>query len=243
LSRPDLSAREAVAIIVNQAGNSLRDTKAFSVTIAGAADVNGRLNIAVGGWDIRFLTSQPDQYIYARLFANGSVSYTRESMWDVPPPAFALDGEWIDSTLAAEIIKEEPLPPTMGEAYSLFLSLRFVTDIGLTWQVRRIYTEPANSLHVTQSFGVNASSSDIAAETIEMKKAGVLSESRHRNRIDDGEWVDNLGRWRCERSMPSSHIRRDRSQPPFRACPRRRPGAESRGRQQRVAMSRWEDGK
>jgi hypothetical protein len=162
------------------------------VAIAGAADVNGRLDIAVGGWDIRFLSSQPDQYIYARLFANGNLSFTQESMWDVPPPAFALEGEWIDSTLAADIIRNESLPPTMGEHYSLFLSLRFVPEIGMFWEVRRIYTEPENSLHVTQSFGINASNGDIAAETVEMKKAGVLVESRYRHRLHDGDWIDKL---------------------------------------------------
>src|ERR1700733_2726107 len=96
LARRDVSAREAVGIISDYAGNRIRQTKAFSVAIAGAADVNGRLSIAVGAWDVRFLTSQLDQYIYARLFANGNLSFTLESMWDVPPPGFALDSEWID---------------------------------------------------------------------------------------------------------------------------------------------------
>lgn len=192
LSRPDLSAREAVAIITDHAGNRIRQTNAFSVAIAGAADVTGRLNIAVGGWDVRFLTSPSDQYIYARLFANGNLSFTRESMWDVPPPAFALNGEWIDSTLVADIIKNEPVPPTMGEPFSLFLGLRIVTVIGLVWEVRRIYTESVNSLHVTQSFGINASNTDIAAETVEVKKAGILVESRYRNRLSDREWINKL---------------------------------------------------
>jgi hypothetical protein len=192
LSRPDVSAREAVCIISDHAGNRIRQMKAFSVAIAGAADVNGRLSIAVGAWDVRFLTSQLDQYIYARLFANGNLSFTLESMWDVPPPGFALDSKWIDSTLAADVIKNEPLPATMGERYSLFLSLRFVADIGLFWEVSRIYTEPANNLYVTQSFGINASNSVIAAETVEVKKAGILVESRYRHRLDDGEWIDKL---------------------------------------------------
>jgi hypothetical protein len=192
LSRPDVSAREAVSIISERAEDSIRQAKAFSVTIAGAADVNGRLNIAIGGWDVRFLTPHPDQYIYARLFANGNLSFTLESMWDVRPRGFALDCEWIDSTLAADVIKHEPLPPMMGERYSLFLSLRFVIDIGLFWEVRRIYTEPVNSLHITQSFAINASNSDITAESVEMKKAGVRVESRCRGRLDDREWIDKL---------------------------------------------------
>ena len=190
LARRDVSAREAVGIISDHAGNRFRQTKAFSVAIAGAADVYGR--IAVGGWDVRFLTSQPDQYIYARLFANGNLSFTLESMWHVPPPGFVLDSDWVDSTLAADVIKNEPLPPTMAERYSLFLSLRFVADIGLFWEVGRIYTEPANNLYVTQSFGINASNSVIAAETVEVKKAGILVESRYRHRLDEGEWIDKL---------------------------------------------------
>jgi hypothetical protein len=67
LSRPDVSAREAVGVIADHVGNRIDLTIAFSVTIAGAADINGRLNVAVGGWDVRFLTAQPDQYIYAWL--------------------------------------------------------------------------------------------------------------------------------------------------------------------------------
>jgi hypothetical protein len=54
LSRADVSAREAVAIIADHAGNTIDLKKALSVTIAGAADVNGRLNIANGAWDVRF---------------------------------------------------------------------------------------------------------------------------------------------------------------------------------------------
>jgi hypothetical protein len=192
LSRPDVSAREAVSIISEHAEDSIRQAKAFSVTIAGAADVNGRLNIAVGGWDVRFLTPHPDQYIYARLFANGNLSFTLESMWDVPAPVFALDGDWIDSTLAADILREEPLPPAMVERYSLFLSLRVVAAVGLFWEVRRIYTEPANNIYLTQSLGIDASNGVVAAETVEMKKAGVLVESRYRDRLNAREWVNKL---------------------------------------------------
>jgi hypothetical protein len=192
LSRPDVSAREAAGIIADHAGTGIDPTKAFSVTIAGAADINGRLNIAVGGWDIRFLTAQPDQYIYARLSANGNLNFTRESMSDVPAPVFALEGDWIDSTVAADIIRQEPLPPAMVEGYSLFLSLRVVTAVGLFWEVRRIYTEPANNIYLAQSLAINASNGVIAAETVEMKKAGVLVESRYRDRLNAREWVNKL---------------------------------------------------
>ena len=192
MSRPDVSAREAVGVIADHVGNRIDLTIAFSVTIAGAADINGRLNIAVGGWDVRFLTAQPDQYIFARLSANGNLSFTLESMWDVPAPVFALDGDWIDSTLAADILREEPLPPAMVERYSLFLSLRVVAAVGLFWEVRRIYTEPANNIYLTQSLGIDASNGVVAAETVEMKKAGVLVESRYRDRLNAREWVNKL---------------------------------------------------
>jgi hypothetical protein len=192
LSRPDVSAREAVGIIADHADNRIDPTKAISVTIAGASDINGRLNISVGGWDVRCLTAQPDQYIYARLSANGNLSFTLESMWDVPAPVFALDGDWIDSTLAADILRKEPLPPAMVERYSLFLSLRVVAAVGLFWEVRRIYTEPANNIYLTQSLGIDASNGVVAAETVEMKKAGVLVESRYRDRLNAREWVNKL---------------------------------------------------
>jgi hypothetical protein len=193
LSRPDVSAQEAVAIISDHAGDKIRQMKAFSVAIAGAADVKGRLNVANGAWDVRFLTSLPSQYVYARLFAGGNLSFTLESMRGVSPSGFELDGDWIDSTLAADSVKNESLPSAMGDRYSLFLSLQFVVDLGMVWEVRRTYSEPANRVLVTQSFAVNAANSDVAVEALEIKKAGVLVESRYRNRLDKGEWIDKLG--------------------------------------------------
>jgi hypothetical protein len=63
----------------------------------------------------------------------------------------------------------------------------------MVWEVRRTYSEPANRVLVTQSFAVNAANSDVAVEALEIKKAGVLVESRYRNRLDKGEWIDKLG--------------------------------------------------
>lgn len=188
LARPDLSAKEAVAFITAHAGDAIRRLQAFSVTIAGAADAGGRL--ATGAWDVCFLTLEPDQFIHARLFENGTLSFALQSMRDRPPPAFDLEGDWIDSTLAARAIENEPLPPSMGEHHSLFLSLRSVTDSGLFWEVRRIYGEPAKGLQVTQSFGIDASSGDIAVEAIEIQEAGVVVESRYRRPLEGGKWID-----------------------------------------------------
>jgi hypothetical protein len=140
------------------------------------------------------LASQPGQYICARLFSGGNLSYTAESMYSPPPPPFALHGEWIDSSLAADNIMKQPLPTMMGECSVLFLDLRFVADVGMFWEVRRSFSEAASSLRVTQSFLINASNNDVAAETVSITRAGVLVESRYRNRLDDSEWIDKLAR-------------------------------------------------
>jgi hypothetical protein len=53
LVRPDLSAREAVPLIVEHATPSIRSLPAFSVSIAGPADLQGRLHPQAGMWDVR----------------------------------------------------------------------------------------------------------------------------------------------------------------------------------------------
>jgi hypothetical protein len=75
LVRPDLSAREAVAFIVEHATPSIRSLPAFSVSIAGAADLHGRLHPQAGMWDVRFVAPEPGNYIYGRLAASGFLSF------------------------------------------------------------------------------------------------------------------------------------------------------------------------
>jgi hypothetical protein len=192
LVRPDLSAREAVVLILEHATPSIRCLPAFSVSIAGAADVLGRLVPAIGGWDVRFQVGDI-QYVTAALYSNGNLVYRLEEMLVLPPPAFSLNSAWIDSTAAAEMMCREPLLAGMPEKYSTFLKMRMVEGVGLCWEVRRSGHEPGNGLHCSHSIGVNAANGDVAAETVDLRRAGVLIESRVRSRLDGcGKWIDRM---------------------------------------------------
>jgi hypothetical protein len=187
LLRPDLSAREAIAEISHNTRDQGLPTRAFLVTIAGGADLDGRLHVGTGAWDIFLSQTRPDEYIHTRLFFNGNLSFARELWYGSPPPAFDLGREWIDSTIAADIIRSQSFPATMRERYSLHLRLQLVAAMGMLWQVNRVYSEPENSLVVTQSFGINATDGKILTESVIAKRAGIVVESTHRETLESAE--------------------------------------------------------
>jgi hypothetical protein len=191
LPRADASAKEAVATICNQAGNLFDVDETFRLAIAGAADKHGRLHTDVGGWQIHFRTSALDRYICARLFANGNISVTLQSTWESSAPiVFPLEGDWIDSTVAADAMQREPLPDGMSDRYALFLDLRPIEDTRLFWEVRRIDINRTTQLDIRHSIWINAMTRDVAAEAIEQTKLGKVLESRWRDRLNSRPWVD-----------------------------------------------------
>jgi hypothetical protein len=188
LVRPDLSAREAAILIREHAPAGVRDLPVFLVAIAGAADANGRLNVNVGGWDVRFALPDPGSCIRAWLFANGNLSFSRDAIWRMGSTTFSLADEWIDSTRAAEAVIEEALPEGMPTSVSVFMQMQMVETIGLFWEVRRTAFNPP--MHFSHSLAVSAATGAIVAETFEQSQAGIAVESRHRSRLDGvGEWV------------------------------------------------------
>ncbi len=193
LVRADLSAREAVALIVEHANSSIRRLPAFLVSIAGPADLQGRLHPQAGMWDVRFVAPEPGYYVCGSLAAGGFLSFSLHQMWGPPPLPFEVTGEWMDSTAAAERVRSEPVLPGMVEPFSLFLSMQRVEEVGLAWDVRRFSVDAASRMSYAHSFGVNASDGELAAETVEVQRAGKVVESRSRTRLDgDGEWVDRM---------------------------------------------------
>jgi hypothetical protein len=190
LTRPELSAREAAVLILEHAPKDVRDLPVFLLAIAGAAGVNGRLNPMVAGWEVRFELPTPGFQIQAGLYANGNLSFKTQELWSPGSPSFSLAGDWIDSTLAADIAMNEPFPQGMSASNSVSFRMQKVGAFGLFWTVRRTSWHFVTILGHTLS--INAASGALVAEAFEQTHNGKIVESRHRSRVDGvGEWVQN----------------------------------------------------
>jgi hypothetical protein len=192
LSRPDLSAREAVDVIRAHSADLIRSRHAFYIASAGAADIRGRLAIGVGAWQIGLRNSSIGDRTLLSLSHSGVLNIRKHSTSGDAPPSFAVDSTWIDSTLAINSIAMEPLPHHMGDRYSIFMCLKQVDDIGVFWEIRRSYADPPVGLYTTQTFAVHATSGDIVAERIRQRIKGTLVESRCRQSRGADDWIDEM---------------------------------------------------
>jgi hypothetical protein len=164
LSRPDISAREAVEIIRAHSADLIRNRSAFYIASAGAADISGRLAIGAGAWQIGLQNSSAGNATVLSLADSGVLSIRNHATSGGAPPCFVVDGAWIDSTLAVDAIAMEPLPQHMEEGYSILMKLRQVDDVGVFWEIRRSYANPPTGLSITQTFAVHATGATLSAK-------------------------------------------------------------------------------
>jgi hypothetical protein len=192
LSRPDISAREAVAAIRAHSPDLIRNRSAFYIASAGAADISGRLAIGTSAWQIGLRNSSAGNATVLSLADSGVLSIRNHATSGGAPPCFVVDGAWIDSALAVNAIAMEPLPQQMEEGYSTFMKLRQVDDVGVFWEIRRSYANPPTGLSITQTFAVHATGGDIVGEIFRQELSGTLLESRYRRGRGAGDWIDEM---------------------------------------------------
>jgi len=188
LPRPDLSAREAVELIHAHAVHSQPNWEGCVVSSEGAADKSGRLVPEIGGWLVIYSPASSANLIRATLYAGGNIVLRQSIAVDEPPPLFQLDTRWIDSTVAAEIICQEPLVEGMEDNFGFSLSLQAVPDLGLFWQLTRHCFERAANCALSHQFAVDASLGEIAAEVVQRISPRGVVQRRRRDRLNGGDW-------------------------------------------------------
>jgi hypothetical protein len=189
LARPDLSAREATNLIRVHSPVGLVDLPVLLIGIAGASSVRGRLNPAVGVWDVRFALPGRGGRIGVSLSARGGLNFQRtHHLWGDGSPTFLLEDYWIDSTAAAEVALEVPVPEGMPMYDAVFMKMRKDDTVGLFWELFRTAFNPPT--HYSHTLIVSATTGAIVAEIFERKHAGTVVESRYRSRLDSvGQWI------------------------------------------------------
>jgi hypothetical protein len=189
LPRPDLSAREAVTLIRPHAKDAEPDWRGCMINSEACADRDGRLTLGMGSWLVGY-RSASGSIIRATLGTTGHLFTQKSASLVEPPPLFALDSEWLDSTVVAEIVGREPLVEGMQENYNLHLNLQSVADIGLFWQITRGFFNQTAKHSISHSFGVDARSGDVTLEWLERSdhQTGKKHKSR-RDRLNGGDWT------------------------------------------------------
>ena len=191
LPRPDLSAQEALALILGNAGEILRQQPIWVLATAGGANKRGRL-IEPFAWELRLFAIEPDRYVQVFLSFTGQLTFAYQKLQVSLPVAADLTRSWIDSTAAADSILPEPLPAGLTDRYTLFCSLGAHDQHGIVWNVDRISQDPTTNMMVRHKFLLNAETKILIGEAVTRHKSGVLIESQARERLRLGEWVDTL---------------------------------------------------
>jgi hypothetical protein len=188
LPRTDLSAREAVNLIRPHATGAETPWRGNRIRVDGAADASGRLLAGVGSWVVSYKSVAGPGFVRASLGVWGILSLRAHNELVAPELLFFPDADWLDSTAIAAVIAQEPLAEGMAENYSCGFQLENVPEVGLIWEVKRMFRDRSTGVALHHSFGVEASSGVIAVEGLVRISAAGIAERRRRGRIQGGGW-------------------------------------------------------
>jgi hypothetical protein len=188
LPRTDLSAREAVNLIRPLATGAESPWRGNRIRVDGAADAAGRLLASVGSWVVSYKSGVGPGFVRASVGVWGMLNLRAHNELVVPELLFFLDADWLDSTAIAAIIAQEPLAEGMAENYSCGFQLENAPEVGLIWEVKRMFRDPSTGIALHHSFGVEANSGVIAVEGVVRFSADGTAERRRRDRIQGGGW-------------------------------------------------------
>jgi len=158
---------------------------------------DGRLATGVGRWNFVHAKTGGDETISAYLYANGSFGFRVDtgafrigpSVSDVP-----LSGEWLDSTVIAEVVAREPYPGEEDKGHGLLMTLAPVRDLPLLWEVNRSRTKMrGKGSHSRHTLFVDAYRGDIVFEGFDQWQANKKIDARQRDRRSSSNWIPTRG--------------------------------------------------
>jgi hypothetical protein len=181
LARPDLSAKEGLKVVQSALREADLDLVPIGLTLAGAADLAGRLRLGTGAWQVLFWWEERSVAVQTWIFFNGNfgAEYVVKPIWErVPSP---IQEPWVDSTVAAKAVSKEPVVPGVNAQDVLFLSLvdksrrRF-------WEVVRSAYDVETTTARTHTFLLGIERADVLAEHFKLTKGATTVDSWQRVR-------------------------------------------------------------
>jgi hypothetical protein len=180
LARPDLSAKEAIAIVLSVLRDGGLDVVPVDLRVQGAADRQGRLSIGSGTWDFLFWWEKQHACVEAHIVSNGNFAagYVWKPFWQKVPPAL---GRWVDSTLAAEVVARELVLPGFRDNDAFFFDLTRHGPRQL-WQVARAAYDVETSTARTHTFLLDIETATIVREKFKQQTGRKVVESWQHDR-------------------------------------------------------------
>ncbi len=108
---------------------------------------------------------------------------------DVQPSA--IEGHWLDSREVAEIVMAEPDLSDLSEHKTLWMALRVAGDANLWWEVYRDSHEVALRRRARITYGLDARTGEILAESYERWDRDTKVRSQSRQRWKGADWKDD----------------------------------------------------
>jgi hypothetical protein len=191
LPRPDLSAREAFALIDPFVTNSDIGWYPVKIGFSGALNRDGRLSVGVGAWEPSYIRESGGSFIRASLFFNGNLSFTKRddpALALMNPRPRPLPDDWLDSTEISSIVARVLAPRELNDDFSLSLKLESDADGSARWIVERhILEREARTTHRLYAF---ATTGVVAFEMFEQTVRQTLFKLRIKKTAQGGDWVD-----------------------------------------------------
>jgi hypothetical protein len=191
LTRPDLSAREAFALIDPFVTNSGKGWYPVRIGYSGALNRDGRLSVGVGAWEPSYILDRGGSFIRAALFFNGNLSFKKNNdsaLARMSPRLQALPSDWLDSTEISNIVARIPPPRELTENFSISMKLESIVDGAARWIVERRSLE--REARTTHRLYILATTGVVAAEMFEQTVRQALFKLRVRKTAQGGDWID-----------------------------------------------------
>lgn len=187
LPRPDLSAAEALAIVMPivatiKGRNVLVRLGSHGVPVR----PDGRMDALGGGWSFEYRNEASGSFVQAALQASGVLYFRVEAGRMAEIAALPTRG-WLDSTDIATVMAQDSLQSHASASPIISMGLEIQSD-QLVWDVRRL-VDPSH-VRTLNTYTVDARGGELLLETVLESRHGMYTVTRWRSRRPLGDWVN-----------------------------------------------------
>ncbi|MBC8050796.1 MAG: hypothetical protein H7X92_11740 [Chitinophagales bacterium] len=190
LPRPDLSAREALAIVAPYMARFEAPWHLFRLSVQGRTTSEGRNDAVVGCWRFYYRKGFSGDVIEVWIFGNGNLGFKgmRVDQDAIGPPRKLVgQGDWMDSTEIMACVNEFEKPSGLDSIYTGIMTLDFQKHARLMWELS-LGSENRDAECANWDISVDALDGELVAEILSKRFGYKIKPVKFR--IQGQNWED-----------------------------------------------------
>jgi len=191
LPRPDLSAKEALAIVRPFMVRYERLWPLCEI-FCGNVTPAGRLSSHVA-WTFTYRHRDGVNYLRTSLYSNGNLAFDGVTALMSLRAAIPISGDWMDSTDVVGLVSQNWMQQEIHSPATWSLTLTHQPDLPTLWEIAHRaapHVERERHTYSKTEWAVNATYGDVLFERFEVMENGRLVKSRRRVRDEGGSWTE-----------------------------------------------------